>query len=137
MKLVEPLIQIAKSDNLKLVALGISALVNLCNFSEDIKGIFFMKSGLLFILEMLRSKREDILTNVIRLILTLIGKSEPFTKLIGEENHCESVKVLLGILLGPGLRCTKFSIRVIYFVLLVLRQLIKHSSAVKQLVMDP
>jgi hypothetical protein len=136
-KLVEPLIQIAKSDNLKLVALGISALVNLCNFSEDIKGIFFMKSGLLFILEMLRSKREDILTNVLRLILTLIGKSEPFTKMIGEENHCESVKVLLAILLGPGLRCTKFSIRVIYFVLLVLRQLIKHSSAVKQLVMDP
>jgi hypothetical protein len=70
---------------------------------------------------MLKSKKEDILTNILRLILTLIGKSETFTKQIGEENQCESVKILLSILLGPGIRCTKFSIRVMYFVLLVLR----------------
>jgi len=44
---------ISQSDNLKLQALGISALVNLCNFNEDIKGIFFMKQGMKFILEML------------------------------------------------------------------------------------
>jgi len=33
-KLVEPLLEIAKSDNLQLAALGISALVNLLNFQK-------------------------------------------------------------------------------------------------------
>ena len=71
---------------------------------------------------MLQSKREDILTNILRLILTLIGKSETFTKtLVAEESQCESAKIILKILLGPGLRCTKFTVRVHYFALLVLR----------------
>ena len=40
-KLVEPLLQTMKSDNQELAALAASALVNLCNYSEDIKEIFF------------------------------------------------------------------------------------------------
>ena len=97
-----------------------------------------MKQGMKFILEMLQSKREDILTNVLRLILTLIGKSETFTKTLvaEEESRCESARIILKILLGPGLRCTKFTVRVHYFALLVLRQMIKHSAAVKQLILD-
>lgn len=39
--LVEPLLQTMKSDNQELAALATSALVNLCNYSEDIKEIFF------------------------------------------------------------------------------------------------
>lgn len=96
-----------------------------------------MKQGMMFILEMLKNKQETILTSILRLILTLIGKSEAFTKTIAEENDCEFAKIILQILLGPGLRCTKFTAKVHYFVLLVLRQMIKHSPAVKQLVMNP
>ena len=40
-KLVEPLLKMMKSDNQELAALASSALVNLCNYSEDIKEIFF------------------------------------------------------------------------------------------------
>ena len=41
LRLVEPLVQNARSDNMKLQTLAISALVNLCNSSEDVKEIFF------------------------------------------------------------------------------------------------
>ena len=36
-KLVKPLMQTMKSDNVELAALATSALVNLCNYSADIK----------------------------------------------------------------------------------------------------
>jgi len=38
--LVEPLIQTMKDANYNLISLAASALVNLCNFSDDIKDIF-------------------------------------------------------------------------------------------------
>ena len=38
--LVEPLILTLKTSNFNLASLSASALVNLCNFSEDIKDIF-------------------------------------------------------------------------------------------------
>ena len=41
LRLVEPLVQNARSDNIRLQTLSISALVNLCNSSEDVKEIFF------------------------------------------------------------------------------------------------
>ena len=67
-KLVEPLMQTMKSDNNELAALATSALVNLCNYSPDIKQIFFTKKGLNVILEQLLQKKEMILVNILRLI---------------------------------------------------------------------
>jgi hypothetical protein len=92
LKLVEPLIHIAREDeefdgsvtqksqtSFHLRELAIAALVNLCNYSEDIKEIFFQKKGLDFILTSLATKREQILILVLRLILTLVVTSEGFT----------------------------------------------------------
>ena len=42
-KLVEPLLHLIKSDHQELPTLALNALINLCNFSEDIIEIFFMK----------------------------------------------------------------------------------------------
>ncbi len=53
------------------------------------------------IFDTLMSKREDILISILRLILTLIAKSETFTKAIAEKNSNQAVKALLSILLGP------------------------------------
>ena len=38
--LVEPLIKTMRNNNNNLIQLAAAALVNLCNFSEDIKDIF-------------------------------------------------------------------------------------------------
>ena len=130
-KLVEHLIGIAEGDNLQLATLAISALVNLCNFSEDIKGIFLQKHGLHFVLHQLNSKREDIIINILKLVLTIVNKSEIFSKSIEV-----AVKPLLQILNGPKLPCTRFSERVNYFVLLILRQMIKHNPKIKEIAMD-
>ena len=67
-KLVEPLMTTMKSENQELAALATSALVNLCNYSPDIKQIFLTKDGLNVILEYLETKKEVILLNVLRLI---------------------------------------------------------------------
>lgn len=135
-KLVEPLLSTMKSDNQELAALAASALVNLCNYSDDIKEIFFQKNGLNVILEYLTCKREIILLNVLRLILVFIVNSETFTKKITEENDQEAVKSLLDILSGPGFRNTEFSIKVSYFVLIILRQMIKYSHNAKNTILQ-
>ena len=86
-KLVQPLMQTMKSDNLELAALATSALVNLCNYSPDIKQIFITNDGLNLILEYLQTKKEIILLNVLRLIQVFIASSEnqeQFTKRIAE-----------------------------------------------------
>ena len=75
-----------KSDNQELSALATSALVNLCNYSDDIKEIFFQKDGLDVLLEYLGEKREIILINVLLLIRVFISKSETFTKKICKVN---------------------------------------------------
>lgn len=86
-KLVEPLMMTMKSENQELAALATSALVNLCNYSPDIKQIFLTKDGLNVILEYLETKKEVILLNVLRLIQVFISNSanqEQFTKKIAE-----------------------------------------------------
>jgi hypothetical protein len=74
---VDPLVQILqrqKENGAKLTALSVMAIVNLCNYSEDIKDIFLQKNGHSLIMDMLGSKDEDILLNNLRLIMTLIAK---------------------------------------------------------------
>ena len=77
--LVEPLINIINRIDdygTKLAALSIMALVNMCNYSEDIKDIFLMKNGISIIYGLLDSKNEDILLNNLRLIMTLISQKK-------------------------------------------------------------
>jgi len=78
--LVEPLILTMKTANFNLTSLAASALVNLFNYSDDIKEIFIQKQGLNAILEYLTCKEEDTLLNVLRLLLALIAKSETIGK---------------------------------------------------------
>lgn len=48
------------------------AIVNMCNFSEDIKDIFLQKNGFNIINSLLDCKDEEILLNTLKLIMTLI-----------------------------------------------------------------
>jgi len=48
------------------------AIVNMCNFSEDIKDIFLMKNGHQHIMNLLENKDDEIILNTLRLIMTLI-----------------------------------------------------------------
>lgn len=56
------------------------------------------------ILEALKSKQDEILRCILRLILSLIARSETFAQSIAQRNEYEVVKLLLYILLGPGLQ---------------------------------
>jgi hypothetical protein len=80
--LVEPLIKTIKTSNFNLASLAASALVNLCNYSEDIKDIFVQKEGVYAILEYLTCKEEETLLNILRLFLALISKNESIGKQI-------------------------------------------------------
>jgi len=77
--LVEPLATLlsrAHENGVRLTALSLMAIVNMCNFSEDIKDIFLQKNGFLIIVELLNSKDEEILVNCLRLIITLIAANK-------------------------------------------------------------
>ena len=125
-QLVEPLMQTMKSDNQELAALATSALVNLCNYSPDIKQIFETKDGLTLILEFLKSNKEMILLNVLRLIQIFIAGSEQYSKKIAEARDQESINSLLQILHGPGIGGKVYTTRTYYFVVIILRQLIRY-----------
>jgi len=91
--LVEPLVAIvsrSKENGDKLTALSVMAIVNMCNFSEDIKDIFLQKNGFSIIVDLMNSKDEDILLNTLRLVMTLIAQKQGDTSMIGrtlaEEN---------------------------------------------------
>lgn len=87
-----------KTANFNLTSLAASALVNLFNYSDDIKEIFIQKQGLNAILEYLTCKEEDTLLNVLRLLLALIAKSETIGKHISDENSNEAIHSLMKIL---------------------------------------
>ena len=131
--LVDPLIQTMKNSNFNLASLSASALVNLCNYSEDIKDIFLQQNGLNAILEYMTCKEEDTLLNILRLLLALIANSEPIGKLICEENDNEAIYSLLNILKGPSIPNTRFSIKITFFALTIMRALIRHSMTPKML----
>lgn len=84
--LVEPLTSIisrSKENGARLTALSVMAIVNMCNFSEDIKDIFLQRNGIALINELLDSKDEDILINALRLIMTLIAAKQGEANMIG------------------------------------------------------
>lgn len=74
--LVEPLVKTMRNTNNNLVQLAAAALVNLCNFSEDIKDIFMQQNGMKVILDYLSaSKDEETLLSLVRLLLALSATS--------------------------------------------------------------
>jgi len=48
------------------------ALVNMCDFSEDIKDIFLQKNGFYILKDLLKTKDEDIMIISLKFIMTLI-----------------------------------------------------------------
>ncbi|CDW74435.1 arm repeat protein [Stylonychia lemnae] len=134
--LVEPLINTMKTGNYNLASLSTQALVNLCNYSDDIKDIFIQKQGLNAILEYLTCKEEDTLLNILKLLQALINKSETIGKQISEENNNECVHSLLRILQGPDIPMTKFSLKITFLALQILRALIQYSLNAKSLFID-
>jgi hypothetical protein len=131
--LVDPLISTMKNSNFNLASLSALALVNLCNYSEDIKDIFIKLGGLNAILEYLNCKEEDALLNILRLFFALIADSEQTGKQISEENDNEAIYSLLNIIKGPNIPNTKFSTKITFFALNILRALIKYSMTPKML----
>ena len=77
------------------------ALVNMCNFSEDIKDIFLSKNGSAIINDLLESKDEEILLNILKLIMTLITQKPSETSQIGrtlaEENENSIIRKIIKI----------------------------------------
>jgi len=59
------------------------SIVNMCNYSEDIKDIFLQKNGVQIIGDLMDSKDEDIVINALRLIMTLIAQKQGDTNMIG------------------------------------------------------
>ncbi|TNV85265.1 hypothetical protein FGO68_gene15236 [Halteria grandinella] len=131
--LVDPLISTMKTQNFNLASLSASALVNLCNYSDDIKDIFIQKNGLNAILEYLTCKEEDCLLNILRLLLALIANSEPLSKLVCESNNSEAIHSLLSVLKGPAIPNTKFGLKITFFALAIIRALVQYSIIPKSL----
>lgn len=74
--LVQPLTSIIsrpKENGARLTALSVMSIVNMCDFSDDIKDIFLQRNGIAIIKELMESKDEDILLSALRLIMTLIA----------------------------------------------------------------
>jgi len=55
-----------------MTTLSVMALVNICDFSEDIKDIFLQKNGFYILKDLLKTKNEDIMIISLKFIMTLI-----------------------------------------------------------------
>lgn len=145
--MVEPLVQVvsrSKENGVamhKLTALSIMAILNMCNYSEDIKDIFLQKNGFQIIMDLLDSKDYDILENCLKLIINLIAKKQGDTNQIGRTLAEEKGNALLRKLINlvkedTGIRFCHFPKQVYYQAIQLLRAFIQHSSATKQLIMN-
>lgn len=142
--LVEPLVSIisrAKENGTKLTALSVMAIVNMCNYSDDIKDIFLQKNGFYIVCELLNSKDEEILLNDLRLIMTLIASKVGEQNLIGrrlaEENDNQITKRLIKLIKeGPSINFCKFDKQVYFMAISLLRAFLQHSSDTKSLIMS-
>ena len=80
--MVELLMTIATSKEYgpKLTALAIMALVNMCNYNDDIKSIFLLKNGFPFIRKLLKSTEDEVLVNTLRLLMTNVKPKDDDVK---------------------------------------------------------
>lgn len=77
--LVDPLIKIIKrsQDNgVKLTSYSIMAIINLCNYGDNVKEIFLSKNGFQIIMQLFNSKDEEVLINTLKLVTTLIAQKQ-------------------------------------------------------------
>lgn len=129
--LVEPLVKIMsryKESGVKLTALSIMAIVNMCNFSEDVKEMFLTK-GYHIIMELLESKDEDVVVNTLKLIMTLITKKPGDTTQMGrdlaEKKDYDILKRLISLVNeGTSIKFTHFSNQVYFMAFSLLRAFI-------------
>lgn len=131
--LVEPLIKIMsryKESGVKLTALSIMAVVNMCNFSEDVKEMFLNTlNGYHIITELLESKDEDVVLNTLKLIMTLITKKQGESTQIGRDIAEKKDNFILKRLIklinhGTNIKYTYFSNQVYFMTLSLLRAFI-------------
>jgi hypothetical protein len=142
-KLVEPFIQIMsryKENGVKLTALCIMAVVNMCNYSEDVKDMFIQKNGFHIIYELLESKDEDVLLNTLKLVMTLITKKAGDTTQIGRDLADANDQKILHELIHlvneeTGIPYTHFSNQVYFMLFSLLRAFIQHSPNTRNLIM--
>jgi hypothetical protein len=72
----------------------------------------------------------------LRLFLALIANSEHIAKLISEENNNEALYSILAILKGPNIPNTKFSPKITFFALTIMRALMQSSALPKIFFID-
>lgn len=82
-----------------MIALSVMAICNMCDYSEDIKDIFYHKNGLQILVDLLGNKDEDILLNTQKLLLALITQKKTetsqFGKQIGEDQDYRIIRRLI------------------------------------------
>jgi hypothetical protein len=96
-------------------------------------------------MQLINSKDEDILINILKLIMTLIAKNKNEISLIGrfladQENaefgsHALIKRLIILIKYGPDIPHCFFSKQVTFLSISLLRAFLQHSSAVKTLIM--
>ena len=131
--MVEQLMQIAqrqKDYGLKLTSLAIMALVNMCNYNEDIQSIFRLKQGFPFIRGLLKSTDDEILLNTLRLLMTNVKPKDDNAKqhmkaLIDDEETFP--RMLYMLKQGPGIYYTEFNVQIKFMIIQLLRIFITHS----------
>ena len=131
--LVEPLAALMSrpaENGVRLTALSLMAIVNMCNFSEDIKDIFLQKNGFLIIVDLLNSKDEEILVNCLRLIMTLIaanksGELNQLGRVFADNSNNLIIRRLIQLIKeGPAINFCQFSKQVTYMSITLLRSFI-------------
>jgi len=108
--MVKPLIRAAKAHSQELRVLAVSALVNLCNHSDDIKEMFYQKNGHILLVEMLTSTKDSLyIVSLLKLILSFTKDSEKFSKAVSQLNQHALVKhFLLPVFDGTGFTSIEF-----------------------------
>ena len=142
--LIEPLTSVitrSKENGVRLTALAVMAIVNMCNFSADIKDIFLQRNGIAIINDLMDSKDEEILMNALRLVMTLIASKKGETNMIGrqlaEDSDNKIIKRLIGLIKqGPEINYCHFSNQVLFMSISLLRAFIQHSTSTKSLFMN-
>lgn len=140
--MVELLMKIGSLDQVKiygpkLSAMAIMALVNMCNYNEDIKSIFRQKNsqlqidGFTFIKNLLDSTDDEVLLNTLRLLMTNVKP-----KADDAVQHVKSLiedgslvhKIIYMIKNGPGIWYTEFKPEIIFLLISLLRIFLNSTS---------
>ena len=107
-----------------MTAMAIMALVNMCNYNEDIKSIFRQKQGFAFIKQLLQSTDDDILLNTLRLLMTNVKpKADDAVQHVKSfiEDRTMVGRIIYMIKNGPGIWYTDFNPQILFLLISLLR----------------